>query len=1082
MSSPKLVQVGLVVLLLSLVVAPAWAQRSASLTGIVADGSGAVIPGASVQLVNVDNGEQFFAETNENGSYTFPLLPPGIFSLTVEQPGFKGYSRPNLQMETGIIARADVELEVGVVTEVITVEAEIPQLQTEQSAVGAVVRRETIENMPLINRRAAQLARLNGFVVQRGRGSNFTMAGGRGNNAMWTLDGGIVQNLTLGVSTLTFDPPVEALQEFNVNISNYSADMGRTGGGMVRMTTRSGSNEFHGSVYNYLRNDALDARNFFSRTKPKLRRNQYGASFGGPIIKDRTHFFMNYEGTKQRSENTRFANVPNPIELTGDLSSRNRTIRDPLGGEFANGIVPATRFDRIGTQIANLFPTPNVANRASRSNNYTLNQPLTNDGHVGVLRVDHVFGENNRMFFRFLGSGNVQEDAPFYPTAGIDPFNFFRDNQYLNWAPTWFHNFSPTFIMETRFTWVQRKHINTSGGADLGFPAKLGLTGTNERFFPRINLQGLTPFGRGNHERIQTPIRTDLFTQAFTHIKGQHTIKYGYEFRTAANKDKFNGRAGGAFSFNTQATNDIVASLLLGHVVTGDLLESFFIKSRANAYAAYLQDDWKVTSKLTLNLGLRWDMDQPRWEEFDNRQNSFRREPINPVSGVPGVVAFSGRNGLSRYAHGFDKNNIYPRVGIAYRLNDKTVIRAGGSVVSSGAYDQATPVTANLGFSTQGTFTSPDNGVTSAFQFQDGFPVINVPTEADLNDSFGAVPLGARTITNPEFFEYSDRRNPYMTTFNFNIQRQLPNNMLVEVGYLSTLGKKLAAPGSRHINQTPPWIVDDLLARGIRPNQSHRPFPQFSNVRVVSAAIGNSNYHGVNFKLEKRYSHGLHFSANYTWSKLIDDVESRGELGGNAGNNAWQNFYDRSTDRGLGGNHIGRRFIWSSVYELPFGKSSPTAIKQVIGGWSVGLITELRDGSPFGVIENNAARCRCFAPTLRSDITGSASLNPRWRDNVLGEPYFLGNFTQPAEGQFGNAGRNVAIGPGAISADLSILKDFNFDEQKRLQFRVEMLNFINRANFQLPEQRRNNGNFGNVRANGFGLGARIIQLGLHFKF
>ncbi len=1071
-------------LLAALATVPAWAQRSASLTGAVSDASGAVIPGASVQLVNLATGEQFFAESNESGNYIFPLLPPGMYDLTVEQQGFKAYSQPGIQMETGVTARADVALEVGVVTEVVTVEADIPQLQTEQSAVGAVVRRETIENMPLINRRAAQLARLNGFIVQRGRGSNFTMAGGRGNNAMWTLDGGIVQNLTLGVSTLTFNPPVEALQEFNVNISNYSADMGRTGGGMVRMTTRSGTNEYHGSAYNFLRNDAMDARNFFAADRAKLRRNQFGASFGGPIAKDKTHFFLNYEGTIQRNQATRFARVPLPAELAGDLSGVRSNVRDPLSGEdFPNAVIPQNRLDSVGSAIANLFPAPNQPNRPTRNNNYSINQPLANDAHVGVFRLDHVFNENDRVFFRFLGSGNTAPNYNVYPTPGVDPWHFIRDNQYINWSPTWFHNFSPTFIMETRYTWVQRKHINTSGGADKGWPEKLGLTGANERFFPRVNLPGLTPFGRGNHERIQTPIRTDMLVQSFTSIKGNHTIKFGYEWRYAANKDKFNGRAGGNFNFNNQATRDTLASLLLGHVAGAGRLESFFIKSRANAYAAFLQDDWKVTSRLTLNLGVRWDMDQPRWEEFDNRQNQFRREPINPIAGVPGVAAFSGRDGIPKWAHGFDKNNIYPRVGLAYRLNDKTVIRAGGSVVSSGAYDQATPVTANLGFSIQGDFVSPDNGRTAVFQFQDGLPFIPEPTDADLNFGFGAVPIGERTTTQVDFFEYSDRRNPYMVTWNFNIQRQLPSNMLFEVGYLATIGKKLAAPGFRHINQTPPWIVDSLLEQGVRPTQVHRPFPQFSNVRVVSAAIGNSNYHGLNFKIEKRYSAGLHFSANYTWSKLIDDVEARGELGGNAGNNAWSNFYDRAGDRGLGGNHIAHRFIWSSVYELPFAKSADGALRQIAGGWSFGLISEFRSGSPFGVIERNAASCRCFAPTLRSDAVGSFQKNPAWRDNVLDEPYFLtGAFAAPAEGQFGNTGRTVGIGPGAVSADLSILKDFNFDEHKRLQFRVEMLNFINHTNFNLPEQRRNVGGAGLVRSTAPGLGSRIIQLGLHFKF
>ena len=1073
------------VLLLAIAIAPAAGQRSASLAGTVFDPEGAVIRDVAVRLVNTSTGEEFAAVGNDSGTYVFPLLPNGVYDLSAEAGGFKTYKRPGLKISTGQAARADVHMEVGVVTEVVTVHADVPQLRTEDSAVSSTIRNETIANMPLIDRRVAQLARLNGFIVQNGAASNFTMAGGRGFNAMWTLDGGIVQNVTLGTSELMFDPPIEAMEELTVDISNYKAEMGRSGGGAVRMTTRAGGNELHGSLYEFLRNDALDARNFFSAAKPTLRRNQFGGSLGGPVKRNKTHFFFNVEAQRQDREQTQIRNVPGPAETRGSFF---RAVLDPAtfigadrstGTPFPNNTIPAARFDSVGEQLAALYPAPNVPGARARRLNYRVNQPISNDAVFWVSRIDHVFGPNDRIFGRFVARSDLETDSPIFPTPGVDSFHRTLDGNYFNPSITWFHNFNPTTVMETRFTWVRRKFIRQAGGADEGWPERLGLRGVNERFFPRVTVTGLTQLGENVHERRQEPIRTNMWVQHFSRTRGNHALKYGYEYRVGSNDDIFLGSGGGRFTFNPNATGDALASLLLGHTASGFREESLVIRSRANAYAAFVQDDWKVTPNITLNLGLRWDMDQPRWEELGDRQNSFNRTALNPVCDCPGLVTFSGRGGLSRYAHNFDKNNFGPRFGFAWRLGEKTVVRGGGAVVYSGEYDQATPRVSFLGFGAIGQFSSPDAGVTPAFRLQDGLPAIPRPAEADLIDGFGAVPIGRPSTTRVDFFEPAGRRNPYLWTANFNIQRQLPGDMLFEIGYIATLGHKLANPGFRDINVVPLGV---LAAKNGNVTQQDRRFPQFGNIRIAAAAIGNSNYHGVNFKLQKRYSSGLHFLANYTWSKLIDDLEARSELGGNFGNIAFSNFFDRAADRGLGGNHIAHRFIWSSVYELPF-RPSHRVLRQIIAGWSLGLIAEFRGGSPFGVLENNAAAVVRFAPAVRSDAIAPYAANSAWRDNVLGETFFdTAAFARPQRGQFGNLGRTVAIGAGAALVDLSILKDFSFGDRRRLQFRAEMLNLPNHPNFNLPEQRRGRGNFGRVSSLIPGNQARIIQLGLHYKF
>ena len=1063
-------------------VAYASAQQTATLTGTVRDATTAVIQNVAVKVVNANTGETFASLSAANGNFTIPLIKPGDYALVAEAEGFRQFRQTGIRLETGSTVRVDPVLEIGSVSDTVTVEASAPLLSTDNSSVGSVVRNSTIANMPLIDRRAAQLARLNGFVVQNGNGSNFAMAGGRGNNAMWTIDGGNAQNILLGVATLVYDPPVESLEEFNVEISNYKAELGRSGGGYVQMTTRSGTNELHGSLYEFLRNDRLDARNFFASARPVLRYNQFGASAGGPIRKDRTFLFANYEGIRIRRQQTILASVPARAEIAGDFTGM-ATVRDPLTGTpFPNNIIPASRLDPVGSAIAQLYPAPNVTGARSRSNNFRANQPLRTTTEVAVARVDHNFSLNDRVYGRLLVNETDSFNSPVYPQPGVDPYHTANDNSFYSWSATWQHSFSPTTTVESRYSWDRRKANALSGGSDLGLAQRFGIKGTNDRFFPQINIPGLTGFGVGNHERLQVPIRGDHVTSSVTTIRGSHTLKFGGEWRRSTNDDRWSGTGGGVFGFNQTATGDALASLLTGWALSGSRAEALLLRTRASSFGFFAQTDWKVTPKLTLNLGLRWDLDTPRRELVDSRQNSFDQFALNPVSGTPGLLTWSGRNGLSDYAHNFDKNNFGPRVGFAYRVTDQWVIRGGSGVLYVGQYDQATPIVANIGFGLRSDVVSPDGGRTAAFLLKDGLPPTAAPSNDLLVPGYGAVRPGQNPTLAVEFFEPKGRVVPYLFNFNFNIQRRLPGNAVFEIGYLSTLGHKLTAPGSRSINQVPQKLIGPGNAQALR------PFPQFSDVRVIAPTIGNSNYHGVNFRLEKRYSRGLQFNANYTWSKAIDDVESRDELGGNAGDNAFANQYDRRADRGLSGNHIAHRFIGSATWDLPFGAgralhTGNSLVNQIIGGWSTSLIYEARTGSPFGVIENNAAAIYPTAVTVRSNAIAPYRENPNWRANVLGETFFdTGAFVAPAQYTFGNLGRTIAIGPSAVISDLSVLKAVQIREQHRLQFRLEMLNWLNRANFNLPAQSRGVANFGRINSLIGGNQARIIQLGLHYKF
>jgi len=1055
----------------------------ATLSGTILDSTAAVIPGAELRLTNQDTGESWPATTNNQGNYVLPLIKPGKYRLDVDKPGFKPYRQTEIVLETGGQHRVDLHLELGTQTERVVVEAAGPQLQTENSVVGAVIDNRTIADMPLINRRAAQLARLTGFVVQVGTGANFVMGGGRGNNTNWRIDGGNAQNVMVGDQGLNFDPPIESLQEFSVSVSNYSAELGRTGGGVVQMTTKSGTNQFRGSAYEYFRNDAMDARTFFAATKAPLRYNLYGASLGGPIRKDKTHFFFNYEGRRQTDGQTFIYNIPAAAEKVGDFSTNSAVIRDPdtpSRTPFPGNRIPANRLDPIGSKLVSFYPDPNVPGSSGNSN-FRANASTREAPNNYVTRIDHIFTEKDRLYGRFLSSTTDTLDGATFAVEAVDPFRRTRTGKYFNQGATWFHSFKPTLINELRFSYDWRRFVNRNSGAYSNLNQQLGLKGVRQDFGPRITVTGYQTLGEGsNNERIQSPIKGTQLTENLLWLKGSHSVKFGFERRTSTNDDLNRNTAGGVFGFNNVATGHGIAALLLGFVQSASVNEVLPIRSQIVNYGAYVQDDWKVTPRLTLNLGLRWDMDTPRRELFDNRMNSFDLFAINPVSRTPGIVTFAGRNGVREYAHDFDPNNFAPRFGLAWRVADKWVVRGGAALLYMGLYDQAIVINATNGFSYRGNFVSPDNGLTPAFRLRDGMPPIPAPSESDLTPGFGAVPPGASTQNAIEFFQPGPRAGSYLMSFNFNIQRQLPGQIVVEVGYLSTEGRKLASPAALTLNQVRPELMGPGNA------QSRRPFPQFTDVTLVSQPYGNSNYHAMNIKLDKRYSKGLHFETNYTFAKGIDDVESRGELGGGAGN-AGANAYNRRADRGLSGNSVKHRWISSVVYELPFGKgrsfdTSNPVVNGVLGGWTIGYIGEIRTGPPLGVIEQ-VNQTNAFSPANRPNILGDPAISgSRSRADQIARWFDTSKFVAPPQFTFGNAGRITGYAPGAIGMDVSILKDFKLYERYTIQFRTEILNFINNPNFSLPNLSRGNAAFGRITSLIDTNQARIIQLGLHFKF
>ena len=947
----------------------------------------------------------------------------------------------------------------------------------------------------MVDRRSNQLTRLNGFVVPNGAGANatFAVAGGRGNNANYFIDGGTAQNLNLGTPTLVFDPPVEAMQEFNVALSDYAAELGRSGGGVVQIATRSGTNHFHGSGYEYFRNDVLDARTFFSSTNPTLRYNLFGASLGGPIQKDTTQFFFNYEGKRETSAATQVLNVPTMEEVRGDFSADPYKVIDPstclpVCKPFPRNVIPDQRLDPVGAKLAAFYPAPNVPGAPSGAANFVANDPIYSPYNVYVGRIDHIFNERDRVLGRLLAQTDHTLTASIFPTAGTDSFGRLLKDYFYSASGTWDHSFSASAINEFRYSYTRRQFLDTAAGAHTTVSQQIGLKGVDTSFFPTVTVQGLAQLG-GPQQRLQTPIRSDQYTDNITMIRRNHQFKYGFEYRYASNLDVDSPSPAGVFTFNSKVTNSSLASLLLGRVLSASLLVSDPLHTRSDSYAAFVQDDWRATPNFTLNFGLRWDADAPRWET-NNRQNSFDPTAINPRSHTPGVVLFSGRNGASKYANDWDLDNFGPRVGFAWKFREQWVVRGGGAVLYPGEYDSATPVSANLGFATEGSFVSSNNGIDPAFRLMDGLPPVSSPTEAQLTAGFGAVPSGRMPITAVQFFE-RNRTTGYLYQASLDIQHQFSGNWLLDIGYLGTFGHHLASPDAQNINQVPPdklaQAAVEFAQSGKADTQVLRPFPQYSNVQVIAADIGNSNYSGLNLGIEKRYSAGLSLTANYTYSQFIDNLDARNELAAYPGVNAFANYYNQAADKGRSGNDVTHRFIVGSVYDLPLGNGRQYAPNSAltsafVGGWTIGLIAEARSGTPLSPVElmNDTFS---FSDGVRPNVVGNPNLS---RSRPLGQKlmewFDVNAFAAPAPFTFGNAGRTFGEGPAAISLDASLLKNFHIGEKAALEFRAEVLNFANHPNFANPDTRQGSGTFGQITSLMPGNQSRIIQLGLQLKF
>ncbi|MBI1764006.1 MAG: TonB-dependent receptor [Acidobacteria bacterium] len=1071
-------------------------QETATLTGEVKDASGAVVPGVSLTITNTATGVALKSVTNEQGLYTVPSLKPGPYSITVEKPGFKKFVRSGLVLQVAQVARVDVSLQVGDLTNTVEVTAAVALLETETSSRGSVIDQKKINDLPLNGRDYNQLALLSPGVLPttpRLASVNFKGAmnvnGNRTFNNVFLLDG--VDNISYsnsfrGENVQLVQPSIEALQEFKIQTNAYSAEYGRSSGAVINATIKSGTNAIHGSLYEFLRNEKLDANNFFSnalgQAKPVRKRNQYGAAVGGPLVKNRTFWFADYEGLREREGVPRTRLVPTAAEKAGLFSS---AVVDPFTagrpefGKNAAGqwVIPQNRWDPVAAKVIPLIPDPtNIVGGVP----IYASTPITRTRQDQFdVRVDHQFATNLTLFGRYsFVDTNTFRPAPL-PGLGEGSFNDafganLNRSQGLALGLTW--TVSPALVGDFRFGWARGNYFTMPPNFGVDGPGQIGLKNVpNDPAIvggiPKINIQGFDAVGRHTSTpQFQTP-RSWNPRATFSWTRGAHLFKFGGEFLKVQTKINDLNATIGRMNFENRFTNRAVGDLLLG-LPSQLALTSFTVMDQGQRMQFYFfQDDYKVTSKLTLNVGLRYEYATPPVEK-ENRFANF-----DPVTGKD-VFAKDGGIFERALIHP-DRNNVAPRFGFAYSPTSRWVVRGAYGIFYNHTVRQGRE--GLLGFNPPflvdnllQTSVTGAAAVASAavFRLVDGYPA------GLLNPASLAPTIGRRA-------QDANQRTAYIQQFNFGIQYELLKDLLFDVAYVGNKGTKLN--GFRNLNQRA--VITNANGSQAAGN---RPYPAFGDIQWMENRVG-ATYNSLQARLEKRFSHGLTGLVSYTWGKaLTGSPDHISTSGGGAGFDTGtfrepQDGNNTRADRGLAEFDVKQRFVASYVWELPFGKGRKfgndwhKATDFVLGGWQVtgihalqgglGLTATLGGGSVLNIGGERRARPNLVGNPELSD--SQRTLN-RWFNVDAFQPAFT-----PSPQAFGTAGVGVMRGPGLVNFDYTLAKDFHLTERKRFQFRTELFNAFNHANFGPPNIARESTGFGQILS---AANARIIQFALKFYF
>jgi outer membrane receptor protein involved in Fe transport len=1061
--------------------------------GTVSDQSEARIVNAAVTITNLATNVSHFTRTDASGSFRSIPLRSGRYSVSVDSPGFKRLVRTGITLEVQAEVRLDLALELGAAAEQITITADAVLLQTTEPSRGQVIDNKKIVDLPLNGRDYLQLALLTAGTnvpPPGARFSGFSAAGFRVSHNNYLLDGmdnNSNQHAAQGRTPQVISPSVDAIQEFKVQTTNYSAEFGRNLGGVVNVVIKSGSNEFHGGAFEFLRNEAFNARNFFQAPGTKIavfRRNQFGALLGGPIVKNKTFFFVNYEGTKEYTASTSLPTVATPAERNGDFSNsffnnQPTQIFDPgtynaqtrARQPFPNNIIPVNRIDPVAANVAAFSPNPN---RNTVINNYFSNPRINNDIHKGDLRIDHTFGAKDTLYGRYSYQNNFQlpeGNLPAPAFGGGDPA--FQENRPQSFVVSHGHIFSPTLFNTFKVGW-NRLLTNRGSPLDRNMNAEIGLRGANEELngFALFNINGFNSLGPPANNPQFSDSQTRQLTNDLLWTRGRHTIKVGGNLMFIQSPHRQAFQSNGVFTFNgnftRQSSNNAFgnsyADFLLGIPFNSQLSTIAQGNQRRSVHGMYIQDDFKLNNRFTLNIGLRYEYIGPWWEKY-NRYANF---DIDTDRANPRLLVASDGGIASRSTLRPDYNNFAPRFGFAFRLSDRTVIRSGYGIYYGGVD--------HIG----------DRFLhcSAPFFFQSGFNTDSITPAIVLRDGF---PPGATSsnVTNLQTIS-QDRTNrtPYSQQWNFTIQREIISDLSLEVGYAGTKGNRLIQrfdtnapePGPGNINARRP------ITRLEVPGLDYIVTPLTDTFRREFSA--NSNYHAMQVKVEKRMSRGFSLLASYLWSKTISDARGGADAGGTAGVGV-QDVRNLRAEKSLADEHFPHRFVMSSNYDLPWGRGRamlndmPKWAEVLFGQWAVGGILTLNSGRRVNLgvqgdpanIGPGAVQRPNIVPGQNPILPGSERTLARWfnTDAFVRQPAFT----------FGNAGRNLVQAPGLRNLDLAIYKIFAVTDTKVFQLRGEFFNASNTPFFGAPASTLGLAQFGIINSAG---DARIIQVGLKFNF
>jgi Carboxypeptidase regulatory-like domain len=1075
--------------------------NSGEIRGTVTDPTGAVVPGVDVVVLNADTGVSKDLTTNDAGIYDAVSILPGRYQITFTKSGFEKLVRQGIDLPVGLTT-VDAQLTVGTAQQQVSVTAEAPLLQTENGEQSTTLDATTMQTLPNVNQSWSNFTKL--LPGAAGSGTGVAVNGNLPYYNNFLADGA---NVMLPHSA-NFDQMVfEDVAEVQMNTSTFSAEYG-VGGAVFNQISKGGTNEWHGSAYEYFQNDDLNARNFFSATVPFERFDNFGGSVGGPIFKNKFFFFFNIDKTVNNSSGVYTDTFPTADMRVGNFSNLSEfpVIYEPNtlgtganGGRipFPNNTVPTSMLDPLALKFQSLFPQPN---QPGYSNNWvgTLESPDPFLKWFG--RLDYNVSDKNRITFSITQSDNPAFYPQPYNAVGGQSGDVDRYNAQISDV----HTISPNTVNEFRFGFTRQGNWFEPASLDKNYPQNLGWTYPEANLPPSLQFDGTpgtTWIGPATNA-IYVENAFD-YSDVVTLIRGRHILKFGGEVLAYQdNSTPWGNINSGTFlfsgAFTQQAPNGSgglgYADFLLGQVASWNASNTPIVGFREKVPQFFIQDDFKISPTFTLNLGLRYQIQQG-WHEVDNRIGDFDPTLTNPVTNTPGAMWFGGQDGRTNL-----ENTIYdiflPRVGFAWSPRNNWVVRGG-----FGIYDGPWSLDTYAG-GAEGLGTNSHGSLTSTDQINPVF-VLSQASYANLNYTG---PNTSPASFNGQGPPYYPRNTPILRTYqwSFSIEHQMGGGMMAQAAYVGNHGTNLSFPNDP--NQVPANLLMQSVADSSNA-QNLRPFPQFTTIGG-NAYDGISNYDALQLSLTKRFSHGLQFNVNYTWSKMLDDQDSSG-WGSRDGGQMWQDAYNPSLNYSLSNFDIPNMFKGDLVYDLPFGKgrqwlNNNGFVDAVLGGWQIATTFVFESGSP-------------FTPLVGTN-NNSGALSGNWYPNLIGNPFVsnpsVGNWFNtctvqqngstyptgctnpawavPASGTFGNAGRNILWGPGIEDVDFSLGKNFHFPlphETGNLQIRFDALDGLNHPNFAAPNNNLGTsgagiitGTTGNYNTTNNSFGQRVIQLGARISF